>query len=61
MITTWNEFFDLVCRTREAQKEYFAKKTDFALTMARRKERELDACIEYQKRKRAGTQRELKL
>jgi hypothetical protein len=60
MITTWSEFFDLVCAMRKYQTEYFRDKSAFALVMAQTKEKEVDACIEYQKKKRANKQLELR-
>ncbi len=38
-------FFDKVCEMRDAQKEYFAKRTQTALDKSKRLEREIDAEI----------------
>jgi hypothetical protein len=59
MIASWNDFFNLVCETRRYQKEYFRTKSVFALDMSKRKERELDACIEQREQKRANKQPKL--
>jgi hypothetical protein len=53
MITGWEEFFAAVELMRERQKEYFRTQDPFALRQAKRKEAEVDACIERRRRKQA--------
>ena len=43
---TPKEFFDKVCRMREAQKEYFRTRSGRALSDSKRLEQEIDAEIE---------------
>lgn len=58
MITNWEQFLNAVARMREYQKFYSESKTQFALDMAVRFEKEIDECIAE---RRARTRAQSKL
>jgi hypothetical protein len=53
MISGWEDFFNAVELMRQYQKEYFRTQNPFALNQAKRKEAEVDACIERGRQKAA--------
>jgi hypothetical protein len=53
MINGWEEFFAAVELMRQYQKDYSRTNTPFAQNPCKRKEAEVDACIEYRRRKQA--------
>ena len=55
MIAGWEDFFTAVEVMRQYQKEYFRTQNPFTLQQCRRKETEIDACIEHRRQKQAGT------
>jgi hypothetical protein len=53
MIGGWEDFFNAVELMRQYQKEYFRTNSPLALNQAKRKEAEVDACIEHRRQKTA--------
>jgi hypothetical protein len=53
VISGWEDFFNAVEVMRQYQKEYFRTQSPFALNQAKRKEAEVDACIEHRRQKTA--------
>ena len=53
MISSWREFFTAVEKMRTAQREYFRTRTPSSLNAAKRREAEVDACIEERRAERA--------
>jgi hypothetical protein len=53
VINGWEDFFNAVELMRRYQKEYSRTGSPFARNQARRKEAEVDACIEHRRRKTA--------
>jgi hypothetical protein len=55
MINGWEDFFTAVELMRQYQKEYSRTRSVFAHNQAKRKEAEVDACIEHRRQKTADT------
>jgi hypothetical protein len=53
MIAEWEDFFTAVELMRRYQKEYFRTQNPFTLQQCKRKEAEIDACIEHRRQKQA--------
>jgi hypothetical protein len=53
MIAGWEEFFAAVELMRQYQKEYSRTQNPFTLQQCKRKEAEVDACIEHRRQKSA--------
>jgi DNA-binding GntR family transcriptional regulator len=53
MINGWEDFFNAVELMRQYQKEYSRTKNPFAHQQCKRKEAEVDACIERRRQKAA--------
>jgi hypothetical protein len=53
MINGWEDFFNAVELMRQYQKEYCRTKNPFAHQQCKRKEAEVDACIERRRQKAA--------
>jgi hypothetical protein len=53
MINGWEDFFNAVELMRQYQKEYSRSNSPFTQNQARRKEAEVDACIEHRRQKTA--------
>ena len=57
MIGSWKDFFTAVEKMRRSQKEYFRTRSQPSFSEAKRREMEVDACIE---KKRAEWARQLR-